>query len=438
VTRKLRKVAEFVYTDERGVPLYKVERHEGVATDGRKDKSFPQFRPDGRGGWSPGLKGAKRVPYHLPLLLASSGRIYIAEGEQHVEALEELGFTATTNSQGAGKWQEEFAPYFRGRDVVLLPDNDTPGRKHARKVGDSLREVASIKVLELPGLAEKGDVIDWLKAGGTREQLESLGERAPSFEQWEHDVFSVDGAALLTDVEAFVRRFVVFPSGAASAATTLWVAHTHAFDAAPATPYIAVTSPEKRSGKSRLQEVCQLLVRQPMRTVNTSLAVLFRAIDKNRPTLFLDETDTVFKMGGEKAEELRGLINAGNRPGSPVLRTVGDHFDIKAFEVFCPKMLSGIKDLPDTVMDRSINIRIQRRKKTEPYEKFRERKVRPEAESLRQRLELWAAEAVPQLTDAEPEIPDELNDRAQDAWEPLIAIADHVGGEWPSRARAAA
>jgi hypothetical protein len=244
---------------------------------------------------------------------------------------------------------------------------------------------------------------------------------------------------VLDSLVTFVRRFVVMTDDQACA-VALWVVHTHCFDAAEATPYLHVCSPMKRSGKSRLIEVCALLVRRPRMTSNVSSAALFRTISEEKPTLLLDEVDTVF--GGQTKgwhEELRSILNAGYRPGSPVVRCVGEGARVhtQPFEVFCPKLLAGIGNLPDTIADRSLPIRLQRRATDEPVERFRIRRAKRLAEPLREACEQWATEHLDHLAEAEPELPDVLDDRAQDAYEPLIAIADAAGGDWPARARTA-
>jgi putative DNA primase/helicase len=170
-----RIVAEYDYTDERGELLYQVVRFE--------PKDFRQRRPDGRGGWAWNLNGVRRVPYRLPQLLESNQQttVFIVEGEKDADRLASLGLVATTNASGAGKWRSEYNEHLPGRHVCILPDNDEPGRSHARMVATSLKgQAASVKVVELPSLPDKGDVSGWLDAGGTVEQLRALIEGATS------------------------------------------------------------------------------------------------------------------------------------------------------------------------------------------------------------------------------------------------------------------
>src|SRR5262249_3630164 len=136
---------------------------------------------DGKGGWIWNLAGVARVLYRLPELLAADTRVtvFVLEGEKDVDALRALGLVATTNPMGAGTWERTFNEASRGRNVVILPDNDVPGREHAQKVAQNLAGVAAlVKVLELPGLPPGGDVSDWLAAGGSAEELVRLAEAA--------------------------------------------------------------------------------------------------------------------------------------------------------------------------------------------------------------------------------------------------------------------
>jgi hypothetical protein len=168
-------------------------------------------------------------------------------------------------------------------------------------------------------------------------------------------------AVLLDDVAAFVRRFVVVSDMQADA-IALWVAHTHAAEAAETTPYLVLTSAEKRSGKTRLLEVLELVVHEPLPTANISDAALFRAIKELGPTLLLDEVDAIFGGKAREREDLRGLLNAGYRRGAVARRMGGAKMTtLEAFPVYCPKAFAAIGKLPDTIADRSIAIRLQPR-----------------------------------------------------------------------------
>ena len=235
----------------------------------------------------------------------------------------------------------------------------------------------------------------------------------------------------------FVSRFVSL-SDAQARGVVLWVAHTHAFDAADCTPYLAITSAEKQSGKTRLLEVLELLLENPWLTGRASAAVLIRKIDKERPTLLLDETDAAF--GGEKeyAETLRGVLNSGYRLGGKASCCIGQGANITAkdFSTFCPKAIAGIGRLPDTVADRSIPLRLRRAQRGE-VQRFRRREVEQEAASIKAGLAAWCEGNLTKLREAQPFVPEQLSDRQADCCEPLFAIADLAGGDWPERAREA-
>jgi len=173
-TKKI--VAAYDYKDAAGNVLFQVIRYEG--------KDFSQRRPDGQGGWIWNLDGVKRVPYRLPELLQASKQdwVFIAEGEKDVDRLIAEGLSATCNPMGAGKWREEYNEHLQGRLVAVLPDNDRAGKKHAEQVADSLYGTAAeIRIVELPGLPEKGDVSDWLDSGGTIAELLQLVDQAKPF-----------------------------------------------------------------------------------------------------------------------------------------------------------------------------------------------------------------------------------------------------------------
>jgi len=160
------------YTDESGRLLYQVVRMD--------PKGFRQRRPNGNGGWIWNIKGVQLVLYRLSeLVKRASETVFICEGEKDVYSLEGLGLLATCNAMGAGKWRPEYSEALRGRSVAILPDNDQAGRKHAAAVVGALLSVAaSVRIVELPGLAAKGDVTDWRAAGGTFEGLRQLTEGA--------------------------------------------------------------------------------------------------------------------------------------------------------------------------------------------------------------------------------------------------------------------
>ncbi len=247
-------------------------------------------------------------------------------------------------------------------------------------------------------------------------------------------------ADLLDALVAFLRRFSVMTEFQFHI-VALWVVHSHAIEAADTTPFLAVMSPEKQSGKTRLLELLTLLCRGAWHTLFPTEAVLYRKIDAEKPTLLLDEVDAIFGSKSKDYEGLRSLLNSGNRKGTTVARCTGKGFTLQEFTVFSPRVLAGIGALPDTVADRSIPIRMVRRLRHEVIESFsgcHRREAEKTAQKLKTQVEAWANEVnLSRLRDAVPELPEALSDRQQDAAEPILAIADVAGGPWPDRARKA-
>jgi hypothetical protein len=176
-SRRPSPLAEYIYRDADGAPSLKVVRFPNKP-DGRKD--IRQMRWTGK-EWEWGKPKGPKIPYQLPALLEyPDSPVFVVEGEKDADNLHRLGLLATTSSEGAGKWTPELAPWFKGRTVYVLPDNDDPGRKHARQVAQNLHGIAAeVRVVELPGLPEKGDVSDWIANDGGVEELLRLCEVAP-------------------------------------------------------------------------------------------------------------------------------------------------------------------------------------------------------------------------------------------------------------------
>ncbi|SOZ01744.1 DUF3631 domain-containing protein [Cupriavidus taiwanensis] len=252
----------------------------------------------------------------------------------------------------------------------------------------------------------------------------------PSVEPWP---VAVDGAILLTEIASTVRRFIACDAETANA-TALWCAMTWLMQAVQVAPLAIVTAPEKRCGKTQLLTVIGRLAYRPLPTSNTTSAALFRAIEKWQPTMLVDEVDAFMREN----EELRGIVNSGHtRDTAYVLRTVGDAFEPQQFSTWGAKALAGIGNLPETIMDRAIVLRLRRKLKSEQVAKLRH--AAPGLfDSQRRKLARFAVDHADEISKARPDLPDALHDRAQDNWEPLLAIADTAGGDWPEVARRAA
>jgi hypothetical protein len=247
------------------------------------------------------------------------------------------------------------------------------------------------------------------------------------------------GGEVLDQVHAFLCEHVAFPSGHAAVATTLWAAHTHLVERFESTPRLALLSPEKQCGKSRVLELLDLLCAGAEMLSDSSAPYLFRRIGDGRVTILLDEADAIWKRGkgDESAEALRSIINAGHRKFATVGRVVmnGSQGETVRFPVYAPVAVAGIGSLPDTILDRSVIVHMRRRAPGEQVRAYRERITRPEGEALRELLVKWALDVGERVGDPWPDMPDGVDDRPADVWEPLVAVADLAGGHWPRRAR---
>lgn len=247
-----------------------------------------------------------------------------------------------------------------------------------------------------------------------------------------------DGSQALDALHAVLVRYVVFPGPEAADAVTLWVAASHGQPAWEHAPRLAVISPEKRCGKSRLLDIVSGTCHEPLVTVNATIAAVVRSLSDDPPTLIVDEADTIFgtKKQAENNEDLRGILNAGHQRNRPMIRWDITARTLEKLPTFAMACLASIGDLPDTVMDRAVVVRMRRRAAGESVAPFRTRRDGPALEAARDRVAVWVRDRVGALEKAVPDMP--LEDRAADTWEPLIAIADAAGGSWPTRARHAA
>lgn len=374
--------------------------------------------------------------------------VYFCEGEKDADALAKIGFVSTTASEGAAaKWDSALTQYFTDRNVVILPDADRPGRAHGQKVAKAIYGVAaSVRILDLyPERHDGSDVSDFIAKDTAGVRLAKKVKDAPRWGPTGSTTSAgaaADGAQLLADVHKFLGRFVAYPSDHAHVAHTLWIAHTHAMEAWDSTPRIAFLSPEPGSGKTRALEISEILVPNPVEAVNVTPAYLFRKVgaEEGPPTILYDEIDTVFGPKAKDNEEIRGLLNAGHRRGAVAGRCVvrGKTVEPEEIPAYCAVALAGLGWLPETLMSRSIVIRMRRRAPTETIEAYRRRDEIVEGRELRGRLAGWAAAKAKILYAARPALPPGIEDRNADVWEALFAIADAAGGDWPRKAREAA
>jgi hypothetical protein len=256
------------------------------------------------------------------------------------------------------------------------------------------------------------------------------------------DTAAQAGAGLLDAVRGFLCRFVSYPSEHAAIAHMLWIAHTHLMGAWESTARLSFLSPEPGSGKTRALEVTEPLVPRPVYATNVSPAYLYRKCgsDDGPPTILFDEIDAIFGPKAKEHEDVRSFLNSGHRRGATFGRCVvyGKRVETEDVQSFAAVALAGLGWLPDSIMTRSVTIRMRRRAPDERIEAFRHRIHAPIGRDLCRRLEDWAGAVADRAEAARPEMPVGIEDRIADVWEPLLAVADLAGGKWPDLARKAA
>lgn len=252
----------------------------------------------------------------------------------------------------------------------------------------------------------------------------------PEVEPWEQPV---EGATLLDWIAEVCRRYLALTPGAAEA-MALWVVHAHAHDCFGVSPLLVFRSPAPRCGKTTALRVVGRLVPRALNLANVTTSAAFRAVEKFRPTLLIDEADAFMRDN----EELRGLLNSGHeRENAVVVRTVGQSFEVRLFSAWAPKAIASIGALAATLEDRSIAIIMRRRKPDEKIARLRLDQHVVE-DLLRRKIVRWVVDNKPALREADPDLPESLDDRGADNWRPLLAIAETAGGDWPRLARQAA
>jgi hypothetical protein len=249
------------------------------------------------------------------------------------------------------------------------------------------------------------------------------------------------GEQLLDKVHAFLGRFVSYPDEHAHVAHTLWCVHAHLMHLWDSTPRLAFLSPEPASGKSRALEITKLLVPSPVQAINVSPTYIFRKVGKEGEgsvTLLYDEIDCVFGPKAKDNEDTRALLNAGHRRGAVAGRCVvrGTTVETEEIPAYAALAVAGLGWLPDTLMTRSVIIRMRPRHTSEKIESYRPRLHDNAGHAICISIRAWA-ETLSEI-ETWPELPHQIQDRDADVWEPLIFVADAAGGRWEELARNAA
>lgn len=443
-----------------------------------------QIRPD-----VPRIKDGKALKYETPIkarmvldvppgarakLGDPSVPLFITEGVRKADAAVSMGLCCVallgvwnwrgTNDDG-GKvalpdWE---SVALNGRQTYIVFDSDVMLKPEVGAALSRLKEFletrgATVAVIYLPageggtkvGLDDylaASHGVDDLMALATPTLLPTIGIEAkePTKAAMKGRVIELDdpepsddpviGAEVLDEVVGVLNRFIVLPPGAATA-IALWVAHTYLMDAFDVTPLLAPSSPAPRCGKTSLLKLIAGLSRRPLAASGISAAAIFRTVEEHEPTLIVDEMDSM-----KDHEDLRGVLNSGHsRELAFVIRMVGEgsNMEPRRFSTWCPKVVAHIGRLPGTLEDRAIRISMRRKLPGERRERIRRRKLESLLLPVRRRLARWAMDAQEQMAVLEPTLPEALDDRGADNWEPLLAIADAAGGRWPVLARSVA
>ncbi|MDO5030419.1 MAG: DUF3631 domain-containing protein [Corynebacterium sp.] len=247
----------------------------------------------------------------------------------------------------------------------------------------------------------------------------------------------------LDNLADWFAKYMVFPNKHVAPMLALWTAHTYLAEQFYTTPRLVASSPAPQSGKTRLIELLELVAYRPCMSANMTPAALFRMISSQSgeggtpPTVILDEVDTIFgAQATSSSEELRGLLNAGYKRGARVYRCTGEgsNMSVAPFECYAPVALAGIAgNLPDTIATRSIIVNLKRRRKGEKIASYRERTAMSEIKDTKTAIAEWCNANRKNI--GIPTMPEGVEDRPAETWEPLLAIADMAEGHWPETAR---
>jgi putative DNA primase/helicase len=276
-----------------------------------------------------------------------------------------------------------------------------------------------------------GVKVDVLRLFGAEIESQSRKIIFQTFDPWPEPV---DINTLIQDLVELYRKHVVLDDSNLLT-VVLWGLLTFFADSdkIDTMPILTITSPEKRCGKTRLQSVLEWIVYRPLSASNISGAAVYRTVEIYGPTLLLDEVDTFIKDD----EQLLGIFNSGHtRQKAFVIRTNPITMEPERFSVWCPKSFALIGRLPGTLLDRSIEIRLDRKKRVDKVSPLRDTPLEKRLEFQRKILR-WVADYGNQLEPLDPSTIQQLNDRAADNWVPLLQVAELAGQVWFDNAKKA-
>ena len=354
-------VAIYNYTDESGALLFQVLRLDPKTFRQRRPTRSDDSPDEVKNGWVWIVKGVRRVPFRLPELieaLALERRVFIVEGEKDVLTLARHGIPATCNAGGAHKWDPAFAEHLACADVVIIPDNDQDGQEHAQEVAHSLAgKAARIRILDLPGIPHKGDVSDWLAAGGTVETFNELVEVAADWKpdaeaelnrirRERQDIKHTNGASPEHDTRPVIRLEAGrYHEIAEAAENAILAAGLPLFDRGGILVTPVVTKARGANGQET-KTVALMQVTEPRMREFMGRAAVFERFDartkdwvKTKPPRDIAELMLV-RRGSWAFPQIHGVLAA------PTLRPDGSLLDTEGFDPATGLYVLSAPDMP--------------------------------------------------------------------------------------------
>lgn len=377
--------------------------------------------------------------------------VLIVEGEKTCEAAKNIyghEFWCTTWLGGANSTQKVDVNMIHNRKVYLLPDNDDAGRKAMNNIANMLKNNNTVFIINYPQneFPTAWDVADELPSGWTHSKLEECIMKTTNIEEQQKTIKEtetiatqqneitndvkpypeeVDGLELIDSLVQLIKKYIVVTHEEAIA-IAYWILQTYNVNMFTYAPRLLIISPEKRCGKSTLLRLLELLCYRAYPTGNCTASVLYKIIEKEQPTVLIDEADTFFGNNSE----IKNIINTGFQKRFGVARSCGKNFEnIKQYNVFALMAVASINNLPDTIMDRGIKINMRRKLPTEHVELLRDRIVFDELNTIKQKCKRFMLDYGKQAGEHMITNVKGLNDRACDVWEGMIGIASIIGDE---------
>ena len=324
-------------------------------------------------------------------------------------------------------------------DTTSIDDTDILSRDECSDAFAEIKRLAKLPTIEYErqrkasaerlGITRIAALDNVVKATRAKSGAANGQGRVPSVADVSPWGETVNPADILDEAVAAYLRYLILPDGGA-VKMAIWSLGTHCFQCFPIFPRLAMTSPEKECAKTLLLRVLKCTSARPVIITNANIAPLFRMISVNRPSIFLDEADNYLN----DKPDLLALLNDGYAAGGRVWRCEGEKNEVKEFDVFAPVAIAMINRPPDTLLSRSIEIRMKRKKRGEITENFRGDRIAPELLEIQRKFARAAIDHADALRMADPDMGSLFN-RDADNWRPMFAIAEIAGRRWPQHIR---